>query len=308
MRAPSLSLQLGVVDLDRPLILDGPTGSELERRGFWSHETLWTAAAAELSPSLLKDVHRRYLQAGADLVTANTFRTTAWAARQAGLEAARARGWLEQSVRLARAACAEHAEPRWVLGSLAPLADCYRPADTPSDATLKSEHARTVEWLTAAGCDGILIETQGSGREARLAVAAARACGLPVLVSFLPDASGQRLLGGDELRGCAEACLELGAAAVLVNCVHAEVLSLALAELLPLRRQGCTVGSYPNAARSSLQAGAPVWVADEPSLAAGALARAGLDFWQRGARLLGACCGFGPDALALLAQTIKEKA
>lgn len=305
MPSDSLRVRLGV---DRPLILDGPTGSELERRGFRSHQTLWTAQAAELSPSLLADIHRCYLHAGADLVTANTFRTTAWAARQAGVSMAQARGWLEQSVALAREACAELAEQRWVLGSLAPLADCYRPGDTPPDAILKTEHARTADWLAAAGCDAILVETQGCGREARIAVAAARPSGLPVLVSFVPDLSGRRLLGGDELLGCAQHCLELGAAAVLVNCAHVEVLRPALAELQPLRRQGCPIGAYPNAARMLIEGDEPRWTADEPVLAAAALAQAGLDFWQAGARLLGACCGFGPDALALLAKTIKERA
>lgn len=300
VRADSLTARLRG---EEPLILDGPTGSELERRGFRSHETLWTARAAELSPALLHDVHRSYLLAGADLLTANTFRTTAWAAERAGFAASDSRGWLQRSVAIARAACAEASGPRWVLGSLAPLADCYHPHETPPDAILRREHARTAEWLAAAGCDGILIETQGSGREARIAVAAARPTGLPVLVSFLPDPSGVRLLGGDPLRDCAEACLSLGAAGVLVNCAHVEVLERALSELRPLR---CFMGAYANAARMVMSAGEPAWIPDEPAVANAALVRAGVAFWRGGARLLGACCGFGPDALALLAQAIKQ--
>lgn len=300
--ADSLTARLGA---QAPLILDGPTGSELERGGFQSHETLWTARAAELAPSLLYDVHRSYLDAGADLLTANTFRTTAWAAEQAGFAASGARGWLARSVAIAREACAGAPGPRWVLGSMAPLADCYHPQKTPPDAILRREHARTAEWLAAAGCDGILIETQGSGREAQIAVAAAQLTGLPVLVSFLPDPSpGEvRLLGGDPLRDCAEACLSLGAAGVLVNCAHVEVLARALSELRPLR---CFIGAYANAARMVMTAGEPAWIPDEPDVASDALVRAGVAFWRGGARLLGACCGFGPDALALLAQAIKQ--
>src|SRR5262249_7043178 len=144
----------------------------------------------------------------------------------------------------------------FLLGSLAPLADCYHPEATPEDALLRDEHARTAGWLVAAGCDGILVETQGCGREARIAVTAARRAGeLPVLLSLLPDQSGLHLLGGDGLLEIAEAGLALGAAAILVNCAHAEVLARALAALQPLALRGVPLGAYPNAARLDASGG-----------------------------------------------------
>lgn len=292
---------------DRPLILDGPTGTELERRGFVSHPILWTAAASERADGLLSAVHRDYLLAGAELLTANTFRTTAYAAQEAGVPAPvdTARAWLRAAVAVAKAACKGHPDRRFVLGSLAPLADCYRPEETPPDAVLHAEHGRTAAWLAQAGCDGILVETQGCGREALVAVAAAhKAGGVPVLVSFLPDETGTRLLGGDVLFDCAAACLRAGAAAVLVNCSHSQVLGRALATLRPLAERGVVLGAYPNASHRITSGARMRWQTE----AAASLGQVGQGFYRAGARILGACCGFGPASLAELAAALREAA
>lgn len=304
----------GLAQVDDTLLLDGPTGTELIHRGFVEHPLLWTASAAETAPDLLAQVHRDYLRAGAELLTTNTFRTTSFAARQAGIPESTARAWLQKTVDLSRRVCHEFSGPRFVLGSLAPLADCYRPQDTPEDAVLQREHARTANWLSEAGCDGILVETQSCGREARIAVEAAVLAGqLPVLISFLPDETGRRLLGGDDLLSCAEACLAQGARAVLVNCAHSEVLAQALAVLQPLSARGVLLGAYPNAAHlvANAEGGAPNFLADpafanQTKTARGqVLAHAGAQFRQCGARIIGACCGFGPSDLAALVESLR---
>jgi S-methylmethionine-dependent homocysteine/selenocysteine methylase len=282
------------------LILDGPTGTGLEARGFRSHSDLWTASAAQEAPELLAAVHRDYRRAGAQLITANTFRTTAARARTAGLARPEevARALLRASVALAAAVCREGSDPAALCaGSLAPLADCYPPEDTPPDEILATEHARTAAELGAAGCDLILIETQGSAREARIAVTSARAsCDRPIWVS---------LFDGDSLLDTAAACAELGAEAVLVNCAHADVCERALEALQPLRRNGIPLGAYANADRLELAAlgGGLRFVADPAPLAAqiAAYADAARRFRDRlGAVLLGGCCGMTPGHIAAL--------
>ena len=59
----------------RPILLDGATGTELNRRGVSTDLPLWSAAALLDAPAALRQVHRDYLLAGAEIVTANTFRT-----------------------------------------------------------------------------------------------------------------------------------------------------------------------------------------------------------------------------------------
>lgn len=281
------------------LWLDGPTGTQLEAMGFVLHPTLWTALAAETAPTLLADVHRSYLQAGAQVITANTFRTTAYAAASAGVPMAQARRWTAASVAIARRVVAEFSTPRWVLGSLAPLADCYRPEATPDDAIVEREHARTADWLLEAGCDGLLLETQGCGREVRLGLAAVRRSYRgPLLVSFLPDESGTQLLDGSDLQTTARACAELGASALLINCAHAEVALWALSQLREATERsapGLPLGAYPNADRLVCRDGQRVFTPDEEQPAR--LAERMRQLRQAGASILGLCCGFGPADL-----------
>ncbi len=281
------------------LWLDGPTGTQLEAGGFVLHPTLWTAMAAETAPMLLADVHRRYLQAGAQAITANTFRTTAYAAAAAGVPMTQARRWTADSVAIARRVVAEFSTLRWVLGSLAPLADCYRPEATPADSIVEREHARSADWLLEAGCDGLLLETQGCGREVRLALAGVRRSYRgPVLVSFLPDESGERLLDGSDLQMIARACAELGASALLINCAHASVARLALSQLrlaVETSVPGLPLGAYPNADRLVCRDGQRIFVPDDERQMR--LVERMRQLRQAGASILGLCCGFGPADL-----------
>jgi homocysteine S-methyltransferase len=287
------------------LVLDGPTGTALEARGYRSHPILWTATAAVDSPEPLAAVHRDYVSAGAGLVTACTFRTTAHAARAAGRAPEEARAWLAAAVAVARAVCAEPlAGGALCAGSLAPLADCYCPESTPPDEVLRAAHAQTAAWLAAAGCDLILVETQGSGREAAIAVMAARAAGLPIWVSFLPDTDGEHLLDGSPLVTAAVACVRGGAGAVLVNCAHRDVIERALHALQPLRSDGVPLGAYANAARLQRVPGEPPRFIADPAPLGQQVAEyaAAARRWRDtlGAVLLGGCCGTTPAHIRAL--------
>ena len=61
----------------RPLILDGAMGTELARRGIPAELPLWSAAALLHHPADVLKIHLEYIEAGATIITANTFRTTA---------------------------------------------------------------------------------------------------------------------------------------------------------------------------------------------------------------------------------------
>src|SRR3954471_11550835 len=91
------------------LILDGPTGTELVARGYNAEGPLWTARAALDEPELLRQIHLDYLRAGANIITANTFRASAHAAARAGLAQADARRMTHASVAVATEAIEEFA-------------------------------------------------------------------------------------------------------------------------------------------------------------------------------------------------------
>src|SRR5574342_1176370 len=76
---------LGRLTTARPLLLDGATGTELNRRGVNTDLPLWSARALLEAPDVLGQIHLDYVRAGAELITANTFRTHRRSLARAGL-------------------------------------------------------------------------------------------------------------------------------------------------------------------------------------------------------------------------------
>ena len=67
-----------------PFLLDGAMGTELNNRGVKTELPLWTADANILHPDLVQNIHSEYIDAGADYITTNTFRSTSWTYKRAG--------------------------------------------------------------------------------------------------------------------------------------------------------------------------------------------------------------------------------
>src|SRR5947207_15997629 len=128
------------------ILLDGATGTELGRRGVDTRSALFSAAAlvSEAGIAAQRTVHADYVKAGAQVITANTFRTNP---RKAG---ARWRELTELAVGIARRSGAA------VAGSMAPVEDCYRPDLRPSRKVALDEHRALAGALAAAGCDLLL--------------------------------------------------------------------------------------------------------------------------------------------------------
>ncbi|MEZ4298593.1 MAG: homocysteine S-methyltransferase family protein [Polyangiaceae bacterium] len=264
-------------------ILDGPVGSLLPELSVATPAPLWSAAAIEGAPEVLRRVHTMYTSAGASVHTACTFRTNR---RKAGPAWERL---TREAVRIAREAVPEGQR---VAGSLAPVEDCYRPDLSPADP--RPEHREMARALAAAGVDLILCETFPHVGEAWVAVEEAVASGLPVWASFTagPDAT---LLSPEDMESAARGAVARGAVAVMVNCTAASrtlPYVQALAAALPA---GVPFGAYANAG------GAGDWNAQDAEAVERymACARAWV---QAGATLVGSCCGTGPAHIAELAR------
>ncbi len=281
----------------RVLLLDGATGTELQRRGVELAVPLWSARALLDAPEVLLQIHRDYVEAGAQLLTANTFRTHRRNLVAAGL-ADRAAELTARAVRLARKAAAGRA---WVLGSQAPLEDCYSPDRTPPEAELREEHAQMARHLLDAGVDGILVETHNTLREALAAAQAARQTGLPVLLSFVCNRH-RRLLSGEPLQRAVEEALALGVSAVMVNCVPAPWVEECLEVLASTCGSEVPWGAYANTGQPDAQGRWRDTDAREPSR----YAHYARGWLARGARLLGGCCGTGPEHIARLRQLVRQ--
>src|SRR5688500_8680983 len=211
-----------------PLLLDAAMGTELQRRGADTRLPLWSARALVEAPDLVREIHREEAAAGADVLTANTFRTHRRTLAKGAL-AERSRELTALAVRLAR----ETADARgdaFVAGSLSPLEDCYRPDLVPEDAALEREHREQAESLAEAGVDLLLLETHNTIRELAAAARAAKATGLPFVASMATDGAG-RLLSGEAIEDAVRALEPEGPDALAINCVPARRLAVDLKHL-----------------------------------------------------------------------------
>jgi len=277
---------------ERPILLDGATGTELERRGGPCALPLWSAHALLDAPALVARIHRDYVEAGAEVLTADTFRTQARTLARAGL-AARAAELTARAVALARDAFGA-APTGWVAGSMPTLEDCWRPDLAPDDASLDREHAAHAENLAAAGVDLVLVETMNTRREAIAATRAARATGLPVWVSFACD-DRARLLSGEPLAEALADVARFEPALVGVNCLPPPHVAPALAVLRALGR--------PFAVHANLGAPDPTGgrTHDTTPEQYAAHARRWID---AGARAVGGCCGTTPAHVRAITEAI----
>jgi S-methylmethionine-dependent homocysteine/selenocysteine methylase len=265
-------------------LLDGPMGTELQARGVDTSGPMWSAAALLTAPEAVAAVHMSYAQAGATVHTTNTFRTQRWTAGE------RWRDLTHTAVHIARSSVPSHHR---VAGSIAPLADCYRPDLSPPDA--ESEHRAMAQLLADCGVDILLVETFAHIGEALGAVRASVDTGLPTWCALTAGWRADLLSVQDLANGAREA-VEAGACAVLVNCVPA---SRTTEYVEALAQLGVPFGAYANAGAPDDGIG---WVSDgQGPTTYTAIAQRWV---QRGATLIGGCCGTGPTHTLHLSKNI----
>jgi len=297
MRASRLS---ALLSRPRPALLDGAVGTELARRGIGTTLPLWSARALldDLGLKTLTEIHQDYARAGAEILVTNTFRTTARALGKGGV----ADAWRllnRRAVECARVGAAGGERPCLVAGGIAPLEDCYRPDLVPPRADCLAEHRRQIDLLAGLGVDLIFIETMNTAREAEAALAAARASGLDILLSLCPKPPGH-LLSDEPLADVVPRLADAGGPrlrAILLNCAAPAALEAiypgfaALAPKLPH-------GLYAHLGEPDDVTGWKLPEGHDPEGYADWTSRR----LAEGARLVGGCCGTGPDHIAALAR------
>ena len=265
-------------------LLDGPMGTRLIEQGHHCPGPAWSAQVLKDCPEAVARVHDDYVRAGATVHTANTFRTRA---ENVGHQ------WVElttQAVQLARSSCLESHR---IAGSMAPIADCYRPDLSPPSAG--DAHKTFAGVLARCGVDLLLCETFPHVPEALGAVHAAVETGVETWVSFTAGPNGD-LLRPDEIRKGAKEAVLLGARAVLINCVPA---AQTLRFLHAIHDLGVPFGAYANAGHPDEGIG---WNADKAGPERYCeLAQSWVD---AGATIIGACCGTEPKHIETLSRNL----
>ena len=297
----------------QPILLDGALGSELVRRGVrWRKHGLLTDAAA------VEQLHGEYLAAGAEVLRTNTFQLNpriylnVFRNREhmrhigaPGLEELTPR-LLRIAVQLARQARAKADGEGTVAiaGVLSPLEHCFRPDLAPPAEQARREHEAMARVFAEEKVDLLLLESMNTIAEARVALAAGRAAGLPVWVSFVLGPEGE-LLSGEPLQKAVAEMERDGADAVLVNCAPPEDVTRALEKL----QHCCTLpfGGFAQIGRFS----PPSWkfeffpqFVDTEDWPATRYAAEAERWLARGATILGGCCGTSPAHIATLRASL----
>lgn len=266
-------------NLSEPLILDGATGTQLQKRGMPAGVCAeeWLLG----HPEAILDVQRRYVAAGSRALYAPTFSANRISLSHHGLDD-QVRAYCLALVELSRKAVEGRAA---IAGDISTCGLAMAGVDTELFARLLKNTTEQAAALEEAGVDYYGIETQVSLAEARAAVLAVKAISeKPMLVSFSLGNNGRSLCGGDPaaLLISLEA---LGIDAFGFNCVSDfAVLRSVLQTLRPLT--SLPLVAKPNAGFPVDQDGKMVY-----TLSPEAMAEAALSFVEAGASLLGGCCG-----------------
>lgn len=284
----------------RPLVCDGAMGTQLQARGLKPGECGETWNTAQ--PAQVEAIHRRYAEAGCDLITTNTFGGTPLALARHGL-AARARELNLAGAQLARRAAGTG---KFVLGDIGPLGELLEPLGEitaqQAGVTFQDQAAALLE----GGADAILVETMTDPEESAIAIAAARAVGAPVVMatfSFQKARGEFRTMMGTTVRDCLQRAIAAGAEIVGSNCGT----DLSLRDYVDLARElvaaagGKPVILQPNAGAPVLVDGRAVYQETPDQLAA-----AVPEFLAAGVRIIGGCCGTTPEHLAAMARVAQQ--
>jgi homocysteine S-methyltransferase len=275
-----------------PLILSGAMGTELERRGVDIGLPLWSANALLSRPEVVLQIHTDYIEAGADIIVTNTFRTNRRPFKNANLPD-RSHELTSKAVALAQEA-RDRFPGREVLiaGCIAPVEDCYRPDLVPTEKELLDEHTELTNRLARHDVDFMLVETMTTIREAYAACAAAKATGREVVVSFTCTKEGT-LYGGEQLRDAIKTLSGLQPTVFSLNCISPRYLAPLIDQLksaIHNAKSGIPFAVYGNVGKPDVREGKMIRDINEKEYAVCAR-----NWYQAGASIIGGCCGTTPE-------------
>ena len=287
------------------LILDGGTGRELARRGAPFRQPEWSALALIEGPQFVSAVHRAYVEAGADVITTNSYALVPF---HIGVERFASEGVLlaARAGQLARDVADASSHSVRVAGSLPPVCGSYRPDLVDLDRARPI--LNVLIGALAPNVDHWLAETLSSLAEARLCAMLTAPTGKALWLSFTLEDDGatdaSALRSGESVAEAAYLAQEVGAAALLFNCSQPEVMEAAISSARAIlgAQSAIRIGVYANAC--------PPMAADAKAnselspiradLTPEGYARFAAAWCAAGASILGGCCGIGPEHIAAL--------
>jgi homocysteine S-methyltransferase len=230
---PKKSLLDYYAKVNRPLILDGAMGSLLE--SYYSlDKVLWSSILNIYSPDKIIEIHKKYLDAGAEILTTNTFRTNPAAveASNYNLDVSK---FVKNSVNLARNLVDR--EGIFIAGSNAPAEDCYQKYRSLPFNKLEYNHKKHIELLFESGSDFILNETQSHFDEIKIISEFCHTNNIPFIISLYTD-DGKKILSGEPLKEVVQFIIMFKPIAISINCVSTEIFNKINSEIYTNYKHG----------------------------------------------------------------------
>ena len=274
------------------ILIDGATGTEVERRGVPQLDNAWNGGGALTHPDIVRQIHEDYIGSGAQIVISNTFATARHVLRDAQ--------WEEhfeflnrRGVELAQEARHNMQAPDvLVAGGISH----WSWVEHPSHDELRANIEEQAEIMAAAGADLIMLEMMINIEKTLILLEAAQKTGLPVWVGFSCEVDEEgvaRLWEGATLEEAIEAIQDKNVP--LVSIMHTEVEYVdACLDVLQANWSGA-IGVY---AHSGLYVGSE-WIFDGVILP-DEYASAAERWLARGVQVIGGCCGIGVEHIEML--------
>lgn len=286
------------------IILDGATGTELEKRGVPMDEAAWCAAALATHPEVVRSVHEDYIRAGAEVIITNTFPAAKHVLEEAGL-GVRFRELNARAVGLAREARENVAEDEvYIAGSISTFPARHDHSYDPGEQTARANYREQAEVLAESGVDLIALEMMRDLEQAVYAVEAARETGLPVWIGFSCKRSGEDTIvlwdGHDTLSEAVAELSPLGGS--LISVMHTLVQDTVPALREVAKRWDGPIGAYPHSGKFIM----PNWQFIDMISPEG-FAEEARGWVEQGTQVVGGCCGIGPEHIRVLKERLPAR-
>lgn len=283
------------LNLSYPLVLDGPIGTHLIELGEKFTTSLWSAETLLTNPNLIQKIHDDYIQAGADIITANTFRTNPYSISRSKINS-ESSTLVKIAVDIAKTSIkSSHRNNLILAGSNAPADDCYSTFCSCSYDELLRNHSQHISSLMENNVDFILNETFGDKEEIEIVAKYCYENNIPYAVSVLIKNESETF-HGQNLQDTLESISFNKPLFISLNCCRPEIIF----KTVNLMKDFKPFGVYPNlGSADSFNTNKLVRDFSKTSLA---------DFTNfmidSDASVIGVCCGGNSDDISIIRNLI----
>lgn len=298
------------LDGQKYVVIDGALSTALEKKGMDLNHKLWTAKVLVENPEKIKEVHREYFEAGANIAITSTYQASILGFKDLGYSEQEAEGFIKQSVELAKQARLEACSNRdmWIAGSVGPygayLADGseYRGDYKVDSKFLEGFHKGRIELLVKEGVDLLAIETIPNFEEIKV---------LLNILSEYPETvawvtctlkDSEHISDGSKLRDV-QVMLE-GNKQIMgygINCVKPEYVEKTM-EILSLNKSKKLI-AYPNGG-AIYNPTTKEWGNNVDSKHI--FSKDCLDWYEKGCSMIGGCCCTTKEDIKTLSEILSE--